>query len=64
MHHLKHIAKDRSSGFNQILKQVKRKQIPVCTECHKSIHDGSYDGMSLSDITFAHYLDIEIKEKN
>ena len=63
MHHLKHIAKDKSSGFNQILKQVKRKQIPTCTECHKAIHDGTYDGMSLSDITFPHYLDMEIKEK-
>ena len=59
MHHLKKIAKDKKTNFGQILNQVKRKQIPVCLECHTSIHNGSYDGMSLSDLTFPLYLDKE-----
>jgi len=47
MHHIRHV-KDTKSGFTtRIMGLINRKQIPVCLECHDSIHDGSYDGISL-----------------
>jgi predicted HNH restriction endonuclease len=29
---------------------INRKQIPVCQNCHRDIHNGKYDGASLSSI--------------
>ena len=43
MHHVKHIRK----GFTQIMKQLNRKQIPVCHSCKTKIHYGKYDGTAL-----------------
>nr|UIB38921.1 hypothetical protein [Trentepohlia sp. YN1317] len=59
IHHTKHIAKDKTSGFSQIIRQINRKQIPVCVDCHKSIHNGTYDGLKLSDFAFPQYFDME-----
>lgn len=50
MHHLKHVRKGKLSGFNQLLQQINRKQIPVCKPCHNKIHTGKYDGHDLSMI--------------
>lgn len=64
IHHVKHIVKDKSKGFGQVMNQIKRKQIPVCDGCHKAIHNGTYDGMKLSDAAFPQYADFErIKNK-
>ena len=55
MHHLKSL-KDikmnnkNSQTFNSILKQLNRKQIPVCKTCHVSITNGSYSGKKLTDL--------------
>ncbi len=55
MHHVRHIRKmtDRQArGFTRVLIMLNRKQISVCTRCHKLIHAGEYDGLSLKDLTY------------
>lgn len=50
MHHIKHIKTAvRTQGFSQMMSILNRKQIPVCRDCHQSIHYGRYDGLKLSD---------------
>ena len=31
---------------------LNRKQIPVCKRCHRLIHSGAYDKMSLKDLAY------------
>jgi group II intron reverse transcriptase/maturase len=52
MHHVRHIRKQGENvrGFTRYLAAINRKQIPVCHTCHRDIHNGNYDGLSLSDI--------------
>ena len=50
IHHVKHIRKGKIEGFTQIMKQLNRKQIPVCHTCHTKIHSGKYDGIALNKI--------------
>jgi len=55
MHHVRHIRKmtDRQAkGFTRVLIMLNRKQIPVCTRCHRLVHAGEYDGLSLRDLTY------------
>lgn len=49
MHHIKHIRKGKVQGFAQIMKNLSRKRIPVCKNCHNRIHKGEYDGLNLKD---------------
>nr|AXC47308.1 hypothetical reverse transcriptase [Pediastrum duplex] len=49
-HHVKHIRIGKVSGFLQIMKTLNRKQIPCCEACHKKIHKGLYDRISLKDL--------------
>jgi len=58
-HHVKHIRKDKVTGFTQILRQLNRKQIVVCHSCHQLIHTGKYDGLSLTDISHPELAQIE-----
>lgn len=55
MHHVKHIRKmgSRNRGFTNIMATLNRKQIPVCHGCHVSIHQGDYDGISLSSFSLS-----------
>jgi hypothetical protein len=58
MHHVRHIRKTggkKPVGFNAILQALNRKQVPVCTACHRKIHQGTYDGMRLSDLAYNPY---------
>ena len=32
------------------MNQLNRKQIPCCKQCHRNIHTGKYDGISLNDL--------------
>lgn len=49
MHHIRHL-KDTKSGFTKrIMGLINRKQIPVCIDCHDSIHSGKYDGLNLRE---------------
>ena len=52
MHHVKHIRKmsEKVTGFTKIMAKLNRKQLPVCIPCHKEIHRGNYDGMSLNEL--------------
>ncbi len=52
MHHVRHIRKrgEKVKGFNLYLAAINRKQIPVCHQCHRDIHNGKYDGNSLAEI--------------
>lgn len=42
--------KKNKSSFDLILRQINRKQIPVCNSCHICITNGEYDGMQLSQL--------------
>ena len=58
MHHVRHIRKTgarKPTGFNTILRALNRKQLPVCTSCHRKIHRGEYDGMRLSELAYNPY---------
>jgi group II intron reverse transcriptase/maturase len=50
MHHVRHIRKRGKNvqGFTLYMAAINRKQVPVCRECHREIHNGRYDGPSLS----------------
>jgi retron-type reverse transcriptase len=50
MHHLKHVKKGKASGFTKIMRDLNRKTIPVCRDCHLKIHSGKYNGLSLSNL--------------
>ncbi len=52
MHHIRHIRKrgERLQGFSLYLAAINRKQVPVCRKCHRDIHNGKYDGASLSSL--------------
>lgn len=52
MHHIRHVKEaKKGKGFDKILGIINRKQIPVCRECHVSIHNGTYDQKKLSEFT-------------
>jgi len=50
MHHVRHVKGSRQGGILHIMGLLNRKQIPVCIECHQSIHSGRYDGIGLRDL--------------
>jgi group II intron reverse transcriptase/maturase len=56
MHHVRHIRKlsdkRKPVGFHRVLRNLNRKQIPVCRTCHRKIHQGLYDGLSLKDLAY------------
>lgn len=56
IHHVRHIRKlsnkREAVGFNHILRMLNRKQIPVCENCHRKIHQGTYDGLRLSHLAY------------
>jgi group II intron reverse transcriptase/maturase len=55
MHHVRHIRKmsdKRVKGFTRVMSALNRKQIPVCQRCHRLIHAGQYDGISLKDLAY------------
>ena len=56
MHHIRHIRKLSNkrvaTGFNRLLRAMNRKQVPVCSDCHRKIHRGEYDGLKLSHLAY------------
>jgi len=55
MHHVRHVRKmtnKHAKGFTRVMAVLNRKQIPVCRECHRQIHNGSYDGLKLSGLAY------------
>jgi group II intron reverse transcriptase/maturase len=53
MHHVKHIKtiNVKLNSFDQLMAKINRKQVPLCSKCHKDIHAGKYDGKSLKFLT-------------
>jgi hypothetical protein len=55
MHHVRHIRKmtgSKPTGFTAVMGKLNRKQVPVCATCHRDIHLGKYDGISLHDLAY------------
>jgi group II intron reverse transcriptase/maturase len=55
MHHVRHIRKrkgKKATGFKAIMSTLNRKQIPACKSCHRKIHRGDYDGISLKKLAY------------
>ena len=52
MHHIRHIKNAKSGFTRRIMGLINRKQIPVCIECHDSIHAGRYDGINLREFVY------------
>jgi len=55
MHHVRHIRKmdgKGPQGFTRVLATLNRKQIPVCSACHRKIHRGDYYAMNLKQFTY------------
>jgi len=55
MHHVRHVRKmdgSKSQGFTRVMGIMNRKQVPVCSTCHKKIHRGEYDGLRLKDLAY------------
>lgn len=57
MHHVRHLrdanVKVDGKGFTRrIMGFINRKQIPVCFQCHDSIHSGRYGGIKPSDFAY------------
>lgn len=51
MHHVRALKSGKTSNtFMDVMRQINRKQIPVCKSCHIKIHAGKYDGLSLKKI--------------
>lgn len=52
MHHVRSLkARRNDNSFAQVMRNMNRKQIPVCRPCHLKIHNGQYDGTALRKIT-------------
>jgi Type II intron maturase/Reverse transcriptase (RNA-dependent DNA polymerase) len=56
MQHVRHLRKLSHKrvavGFNRLLRAMNRKQVPVCSDCHRKIHRGEYDGLKLSHLAY------------
>ena len=47
MHHIRKINNADPRTLKQQFSAMNRKQIPVCKQCHNTIHKGEYDGIAL-----------------
>jgi len=48
VHHLKHLKKGVNKDYaTRLMQKMNRKQISVCAQCHRDIHKGDYNGVSL-----------------
>ena len=60
MHHVKHIRRRgrKYEGFDRVLRAINRKQVPLCHSCHRKIHNGQYDGISVKDAANQFYRNL------
>lgn len=54
-HHVHAIRKGKVVGFAQVMKQLNRKQIPLCRQHHLEVENGIYDEIKLSDLVQIEY---------
>lgn len=55
MHHVRALRignRNITNGFNRIMSAINRKQVPLCRSCHKNVHNGTYNGMNLSELAY------------
>lgn len=52
MHHIHSIRKGKVEGFNQVLKQLNRKTIPLCKEHHMAAEKGLLKDIKIQDLYF------------
>jgi hypothetical protein len=50
MQDVKSIKKEKVSGFNQVLKQLNRKMIPLCKKHHIEVEHGKYNDIKITDL--------------
>jgi hypothetical protein len=50
MHHVKHIRVGKVTGFTQVMKQINRTTIPLCSTHHREVHNGKYYDIKLEDL--------------
>jgi len=52
VHHIRHIRTInlKLNTFDQKLAAINRKQVPLCRECHRKVHQGKYKGLSLKHL--------------
>jgi group II intron reverse transcriptase/maturase len=50
MHHVKHLKtlNVKLNAFDKHMARVNRKQVPLCSNCHDRVHNGTYHGMALN----------------
>ena len=50
MHHLRHIRRQgyKYKGFDLVMQNINRKQVPLCLSCHHKVHKGLYDGININ----------------
>jgi 5-methylcytosine-specific restriction endonuclease McrA len=47
VHHVKHLrktGKSKKDFLTTMMIKMNRKQIPLCSNCHRKVHSGEYDG--------------------
>ena len=52
IHHVKHV-KNMNKSLRPFIKDhaiINRKQVPLCSKCHRLVHKGIYDGPKLSSL--------------
>ncbi len=55
-HHVNQIKKGKTTGFTQVMKQLNRKQVPLCKKHHLDVTKGLYDEAKLSDLVQIHFF--------
>lgn len=64
MHHVKHIKRQghRYKGFDLVLQNINRKQVPLCRNCHRKVHNGQYDGIGIQQAAQQFYKNLGFKK--
>ena len=64
MHHVRHIKRQghKYKGFDLVLQNINRKQVPLCLSCHHKVHKGQYDGESIDKLAQQFYKNLGFKK--
>lgn len=54
-HHVNHIRKGKVTGFQQVMNQLNRKQVPLCKKHHLEVEKGLYHDIKISDLVETSY---------
>ena len=64
MHHVAHIKRQghKYKGFDLVMQNINRKQIPLCRKCHLNVHNGKHDGISINQASEQFYKNLGFKK--